>query len=470
MSGGKREAGLHHALITVVFMVLIMFVSIVLFDASPHIPLVLGCMAAGLVAVWLGYSWDDILEGMIEGINNSLEAILILLLIGTLVGSWITAGTVPTMICYGLRLVSARSFLPAAMLICLLVAVAIGSWGTVGTIGLAFMGIGTALKIPAPLVAGAVISGAYMGEVISPLSDATNLAAAVVGDQVFSIVKRILPAAITAGAASVLIYSLKGLDYGASSGEAVQQSIKPLLLSIRGQFRITPLALLPMVLIIICILAKMPAIPAMLLGTLAGMIQAAILQQADMGSILEYAYSGYVSTSGNEMIDTLLTAGGMEGMLESISIILIAMAFGGIMRKTRQMEALVKPLISKIRSCGGLNALTVISCIFMNIILPDQYLGISMPGQMYAETYEKRGISKVELAAPLLGGGAVTSPLIPWNTCGIYCMTILGVSPTAYAPYAFFGMILPVITILFGLFKKEMINQRSLEKKRQAIS
>ena len=449
MSGGKREARLHHALITVVFMVLIMFVSIVLFDASPHIPLVLGCMAAGLVAVWLGYSWDDILEGMIEGINNSLEAILILLLIGTLVGSWITAGT---------------------MLICLLVAVAIGSWGTVGTIGLAFMGIGTALKIPAPLVAGAVISGAYMGEVISPLSDATNLAAAVVGDQVFSIVKRILPAAITAGAASVLIYSLKGLDYGASSGEAVQQSIKPLLLSIRGQFRITPLALLPMVLIIICILAKMPAIPAMLLGTLAGMIQAAILQQADMGSILEYAYSGYVSTSGNEMIDTLLTAGGMEGMLESISIILIAMAFGGIMRKTRQMEALVKPLISKIRSCGGLNALTVISCIFMNIILPDQYLGISMPGQMYAETYEKRGISKVELAAPLLGGGAVTSPLIPWNTCGIYCMTILGVSPTAYAPYAFFGMILPVITILFGLFKKEMINQRSLEKKRQAIS
>ena len=157
-------------------------------------------------------------------------------------------------------------------------------------------------------------------------------------------------------------------------------------------------------------------------------------------------------------------------MLESISIILIAMAFGGIMRKTRQMEALVKPLISKIRSCGGLNALTVISCIFMNIILPDQYLGISMPGQMYAETYEKRGISKVELAAPLLGGGAVTSPLIPWNTCGIYCMTILGVSPTAYAPYAFFGMILPVITILFGLFKKEMINQRSLEKKRQDIS
>ena len=185
----KREAKLYHALITVGVMAVIMFTAIVLFDATPHIPLVLGCLAAGLVAVSLGYSWEEILEGMIEGITDSLEAILILLLIGVLVGAWIAAGTVPTMICYGLKLVSPGIFLPATMLICLLTAFAIGSWGTVGTIGLAFMGIGLALDIPAPLVAGSVISGAYMGEVISPLSDATNLAAAVAGENVFRIVK-----------------------------------------------------------------------------------------------------------------------------------------------------------------------------------------------------------------------------------------------------------------------------------------
>ena len=446
----KREAKLYHALITVGVMAVIMFTAIVLFDATPHIPLVLGCLAAGLVAVSLGYSWEEILEGMIEGITDSLEAILILLLIGVLVGAWIAAGTVPTMICYGLKLVSPGIFLPATMLICLLTAFAIGSWGTVGTIGLALMGIGLALDIPAPLVAGSVISGAYMGEVISPLSDATNLAAAVAGENVFRIVKKILPAALAAGAAALALYALCGMRYAGGSSDAVRSSIDPLLASLQGHFRITPAALLPMVLVVVCILLKLPAIPSMLAGGLFGMLQAVFLQGTAAGDIFNYAYTGYLSRTGNEMLDTLLSAGGMEGMLEPVSVILIAMAFGGIMKKTKQMDALVRPLAGRVRGAGGMTALTVLTCIFMNTVLPDQYLGISMPGQMYGEAYDRRNMGRSRLGATLLGGGAVTSPLIPWNTCGIYCMSILAVRPASYAPYAFYGMILPVVTILAG--------------------
>ena len=458
MHTNEKTPALHQALTTVVIMIIIMFTAIVKYDASPQIPLIFGCLVAGLVAVRAGYTWEEILEGMISGITNSLEAILILLLIGVLVGCWIAAGTVPTMIYYGLMIVSPKIFLPATMLICLLVAMAIGSWGTVGTVGLAFMGIGMALNIPAPMVAGAVISGAYMGEIISPLSDATNLCAAVVGENVFDIVGRIVKMAATICIVTLAAYAFAGAKYAGSDPASVKASIRPLLDNISTQFQITPIALIPVLLMVVFIMLKLPAIPSMLLGGIAGMILALVLQGADIGSILQYAYSGYVSTSGNDMIDNLLTAGGLSEMLESISIIIIAMAFGGIMQHTRQMEVLIRPIVSRLHSQGSLCTATVITAIGMNILLPDQYLGISVPGQMYSETYDEQGISKVSLAYALLAGGAVTSPLIPWNTCGIYCMTILGVKPLAYAPYAFYCFLLPVAVVITSLvFRKKRV-------------
>ena len=174
-----------------------------------------------------------------------------------------------------------------------------------------------------------------------------------------------------------------------------------------------------------------------------------------MDKILEYAWSGFVSETGNELIDTLLTAGGMSVMLESVAVIILAMAFGGIMRKTGQMEALTRPVVRRLRAPWQMSLLTVVNCIFMNTILPDQYLAISMPGQMYGDEYDKRGLSREELGSTVLGGGAVTSPLVPWNTCGIYCMTILGVSPLQYGRYALFGLILPVVTVLRSFIRKK---------------
>ena len=449
MQGKKhKECKAYQAWITVIFVIFAVFTAIVVYDADPQVPLVFGCLAAGLTGYHLGYSWEEILDGMIHGITESLEAILILLMIGMLVGSWIAAGTVPTLIAFGLHIVTARTFLPAAMVICLLTAFAIGSWGAIGTMGLALMGIGISIKIPLPLTAGAVISGAYMGEVISPLSDATNLAAAIAGADVFRVVKKTAPAAIAAGLISLVFYTAAGLHYGNNGAEAVSGSIASMLESLHGTFRITPLTLLPLILILLCILAKIPAIPSMLFGAIAGMAEAFLLQGYDPGEVLSFACSGYVCRSGNELMDTLFTAGGMEAMLKPVSMILIAMAFGGIMKATKQMDALVSPIVSHIHTAGSITALTVVTCVFMNTILPDQYLAIAVPGQMYSEKFKKHSLSTSETGAVLLGGGAVTSPLIPWNTCGMYCMAILQVRPAEYAPYAVYGILLPIVVIL----------------------
>lgn len=446
----SRETKFRHALISVVVMAILMFVCIVAFGSDPQIPLVLGCTVAGIIALVIGYSWDEMLEGMIEGITQSLEAILILLLIGVLVGVWIASGTVPTMIYYGLMVINDKFFLAASMAICGLVAFVIGSWGTVGTIGIALMGIGIALGVDAPLVAGSVISGAYLGEIISPLSDATNLTAAVVGRSVFDVVKRALVPTLVATAVALVAYLVIGL--ASNSAGDVTSGTGPLLENIAGTFNVSPVTLLPMLVMVVCIAVKVPAIPSMLFGALVGAVVAVFAQGVPVGDLVFIATEGFVSNTGYEMLDSLLTAGGMLSMMNTISIIIIAMAFGGLMKSTGQMEALIRPLVARLHSFGPLNATTSGMCIVSNLILPDQYLGISVPGQMFSDEYDKRAIDRTYLSTGLLGGGAVTSPLIPWNTCGIYCMSILGVGALAYAPYAFFDIAMVVVTVVWGFF------------------
>lgn len=462
-----KETKFHHALISVGVMAVLMFTCIVAFGAAPQVPLVLGSLVAGIVAAVIGYSWDEILEGMIDGITQSLEAVLILLLIGVLVGVWIAAGTVPAMIYYGLMVINDKFFLAASMIICTIVAFAIGSWGTVGTIGIALMGIGVALGLPAPLVAGSVISGAYLGEIISPLSDATNLTAAVVGRSVFDIVKRAMPLALVSMAIAVVMYLVVGFMSGGSGD--VASGTGALMESISGAFVISPIAILPMVFMVVCIVLKVPAIPSMLIGALSGVVIAIPLQGAQLSDLVSIAYNGFVSNTGDAMLDTLLTAGGMGSMMYTISIIIVAMAFGGLMKSTGQMEALIKPLVSKIHSFGPLNALTEVFCVLSNLILPDQYLGISVPGQMFSDEYDKRGVDRTYLANGLLGGGAVTSPLIPWNTCGIYCTGILGVGAIAYAPYAFFDIVMVVVTAIAGFVTSGKV-KREMQENLQAAS
>lgn len=458
----KKETRFHHGLITLIGTIVIMFILVVCYDASPHIPLILGCTVAGLMAKYLGYTWEEILDGLIKGIIPSLEAMIILVLIGVLIATWIGAGTVPAMIYYGLNLISAKYFVVAVMIICSIIAMAVGSWGTVGTVGLAFMGISAVLQINPAVTAGAIVSGSYMGEAVSPLSDATNLVAAVGRKPIFQVVKHEVKLIIPTYIIAAIGYVIIGLRNAPRDEEAISRNIEPLLDSISENFNIGPLTMLPMVLMILCILIKVPAIPSILVGIIAAMTQAVVDQQMDFAVLIDSCYSGYESATGVEMLDELLSAGGITDMMYAVTVILAAMAFGGLMQSTNQMGAVISPIISKIKTGGGMVRLTTISCIAMNIILPDQYLGISVPGQMYGEEFEKRGIDKLFMTDTLCCAATVTSPLIPWNTCGAYMMTVLGVSAMQYFKYAYFNVLSIFMVFIFGawLASREEKKQR----------
>ena len=409
----------HHALISVASMAAIVLVTVVGFGGEPQIALVFGCTVAGIVAAVCGFSWDEILKGLVKGIVPSLEAVLILLLIGMLIGVWLAAGTVPALIYYGLLVINARFFLVAAFVICTIVSFPIGSWGAVGTVGLAFMGIGLSLGLPAPLVAGAIISGSYFGGNVSPLSDSDNLVAAIVNRSVFDVVRAVTPASLVSFAIAAILYTVFGLQMGNAEGADVAAGIQPLLAGLSDTFAITPIALAPLVIMIACIVLKVPAIPSMIIGIVVGMVVAVPLQGESLKALMNISFAGYESATGFEVLDSLLTAGGLSSMMNTISIIVIAMAYGGLMQSTGQMQALITPMVAHIKRKGSLRCLTVVTCVFMNAVLPDQYLGISVPGQMYAEEFDKRGVSRDDLGTCLLAGAGATSPLIPWNTCGI---------------------------------------------------
>lgn len=454
------------ALTSLVLMAAIMFASIVGLGASPQIPLVFGTLCAGLVALSAGYRWDDIIGGITGGIAKSLEAVLILLLIGILVAVWIAAGTVPAMIYYGLMVIDAQYFLASCALVCALVACAIGSWGTVGTVGVAFMGIGCALGLPPAMVAGCIVSGSYLGEVISPLSDATNLASAVVARDVISIVRTVIVPALVAFALCEGAYLVLG-NMAHQVGGGLGANVEALTAGLDESFAISPVALVPMLAVVGCILAKIPAIPSMLVGIIAGGFVAVGLQSVSLGELLAAGQAGYVSETGQETLDALLSAGGLESMLYAISVIIVAMGFGGLMQATGQMDAFIGPLVARIRKLFGMSVLTEVTCVSMNVVLPDQYLGIAVPGQMMLQEYDRRGLPRTNLAATLLGSGAVTSPLVPWNTCGIYCAGLLGVGALEYAPFALLGFILPVVMALHAALPAALRRPRRCAKKRE---
>lgn len=429
------------------------FFIVVRLGGTPLVPLMIGCIAAAVVAAAVGFRWEEILRFMLEGIYSSVEAILILLLIGCLVGVWIAAGTVPSLIYYGLCILNAKYFLAASALICAVVSFALGAWGTVGTVGIALVGIGTALQIPLPMVAGSIVSGAYFGDAVSPLSDTTNLTSAVVEADVFSVVKKRLVPILTSFGLALAAYLALGLFKGSGDGAEVAAAVEPLKDVLCTGYRISPLCLIPLGVILICIFAKLPAIPSVLAGVVSGVLTAVFLQHTPAALLLSVITDGNISTTGSELADLLFTAGGISSMMNTVSIVLVAMAFGGLMKNSGQMQALIAPLAKKLRSFRSLHCTTALSCLLMNVFLPDQYLAISVPGQMFMQEYDDRGYDRSLFGTGLVGA-ALTSPLVPWNTCGLYCLSLLGVSAREYLPYAFFNLLGFFILLLYGfLFK-----------------
>lgn len=444
-----RKPKIYESLLSFAFLILVMSIGIAVYEADPHIPMLLGTAFAALMALRLGFSWGEIEKSMFDGIMQALQAIVILAIIGVLIGIWLVSGVVPTMIYYGLLVLTPKTFLLASLIICSITSLATGtSWGTAGTIGIALMGVATGLGIPAPMAAGAVISGAYFGDKMSPLSDTTNLAPAMAGTDVFTHVKYMIKPTTVAYGITMIVYVLAGLKYGNSN--AGLESIEVIKQGLLGAFNISPFLLIPPAVVIILIARKMPAIPGIFIGLTVAAILGFIFQGASFGDILHSGYGGYVSETGIEAIDSLLTAGGLTGMMYSISLTLIAMMFGGIMETTGQLEVLVNKMIEKIKSDTGLLTLTQATCVASNMTMPEQYISIVVPGRMFAQAYKDRGLHPKTLSNALESAGTVTSALIPWNTCGVFLKGVLGVSTMAYFKWAVFNYSMPIVVILLS--------------------
>lgn len=461
----KKQATIGHALIPILAVIVALAVSIIMFGADPHIPLLIGAMVAGLVAVFsLNYTYEEVEKGAIETIQLAMQAIIILMVVGTLIGTWLLSGTVPAMIYYGLEILSPGIFLIATTLICAIVAIATGSsWSTAGTIGVALMGVGQGLGIDAPIIAGAIISGAYFGDKMSPLSDTTNLAPAMAGSTLFEHIKYMFHTTVPSLLIALVLYGIIGAGY---AGRALDTSnIEAIQSAIAGSFNISPIVLLPPVIVIVLVALKMPAIPGLLTGTLLGGLFAAIFQGAGFGDIIDAAHYGFGIESGVEMVDDLISGGGLDGMLWTVSLILLAMIFGGILESTGMLQAVGNAILNFANNTGSLVVATILTSIAINVLAADQYLAIVIPGRMYKGVFDERGLEPRLLSRTLEDAGTLTSPLIPWNTCGAFMSTALGVSAAAYAPYAFLNLINPLVAIFLAFTGIGIIDPNRKKKK-----
>jgi NhaC family Na+:H+ antiporter len=449
----KREATLLEALIPVIVTIALLMYSVLpVFEVGGdvHIPLVLGAMVAVIVAVYrLGYTWQEIEEGIVSTISGTMQAILILAIIGMIIGTWIQSGIVPTIIYYGLQILSPGFFLVAACLLCCVVSLATGtSWGTAGTIGIALMGIGMGLGVPAPVTAGAIISGAYFGDKMSPLSDTTNLAPAMAGSTLFDHIRHMVYTTGVSLVIALIGFGVLGAGYAGQGFDA--SNVQEVTSLMAENFNINPLLLLVPILVFVMVAKKVPAVPGLFLGTVLGGFAGMIFQGATFASVLDAMQYGVVSETGNEVLDTLLTRGGYQSMMWTISLIMAALTFGGVLEKTGMLETIAKRILSFAKSTGSLVTATIFTSIFTNVLAGDQYLAIVLPGKMYKEEFHKRGLAPRNLSRCLEDAGTLTSALVPWNTCGATMSTYLGVPTVEYLPYAFLNLVNPIVSIVFG--------------------
>jgi len=427
-----------------------------------QLALLFSAAVAGIIARVNGYNWKEILRGITSSITSALPALIILLLIGALAGTWMLSGVVPAMIYYGLDILNPTIFLFASCLICAIVSIATGSsWTTVATVGIALVGIGDVLGFEKGIIAGAIISGAYFGDKMSPLSDTTNLAPAMAGTDLITHVKYMTLTTLPSIVITLVIFLVIGFFYNAV-GDVAQ--VSELQSAIASKFNISPLLFIVPVAVIVLIIIKMPAIPALFIGSLLGGVFAVIFQpdllislsgetnfiKASYKTVIDAMSTDIAVVTENELVNELLSSSGMSGMLNTIWLIICAMTFGGVMENSGMLKRITQSIIGLAKTTGSLIATTAASCITFNITASDQYLAIVVPGRMFAEEYKERELHPKVLSRTLEDSGTVTSALIPWNTCGAYHSGVLGIATGDYFMYCFFNLISPLMTITFG--------------------
>ncbi|KAF0093724.1 MAG: Na+:H+ antiporter NhaC family [Puniceicoccaceae bacterium 5H] len=433
------------ALIPVVALIALLSVNVIVFGGDPHIPLLLASVVAASTALLLGYKWTTLEERLVESVMVAIKPILILLTVGVLIGLWIQAGIVPLLIYYGLLFISPSVFLPTACLLCAIVSLSIGSsWSTAGTVGVALMAIGGGMGIPLPLVAGAVVSGAYFGDKMSPLSETTNLSPAVAGTELFTHIRHMVYSTLPPFVLALTIYAVIG--FGLHADGAALADIDALIALLQDHFNLTPLLLIVPTVVFGMVMMKVDALPSLMVGCIAGGLCAWIFQGASFQELLVTAQVGLSLETPSPELNELLSRSGLESMYWTVGLIILAMVFGGIMEAGRMLESMSAAVLKVARGQKGLLFSVLCSCIGINLLASDQYLSIVIPGRMYRPMVDEMGLERKNLSRVLEDGGTVSSPLIFWNTCGAYMASVLGVSAMAYAPYAFFNLAVPVMS------------------------
>ena len=500
------------ALLPILFLIGLLSINVYLYGddslgGSNQLALLFSGALAAIIGILYGNNWKDILEGISKSIKSVTPSIIILLLIGSLAGTWLISGIVPAMIYYGLQILNPEIFLFVTAIITAIVSLSTGSsWSTIATIGIALLGIGQALGLPVGLIGGAIISGAYFGDKMSPLSDTTNLAPAMAGTDLFTHIRYMMYTTIPSFIITLIIFLVIGFNY---STDISSEHINQMLNILSNTFTITPLLFIVPLLVIILIVKKVPAIPSLFIGVLLGALFAIIFQphiviskevSGETESTINSTYKGiinsmsiktdleetnnkindiipvkYKSKNGEQLemkfsetmilgeVDAkhpavlesknrgnLLKSAGMYGMLNTIWLIICAMIFGGILESTGLLRRIAEPIINYAKSTGSLVATTTGTCIFFNITASDQYISIVVPGRMFADSYKEKGLAPENLSRTLEDSGTVTSVLIPWNTCGATQSAVLGVATLSYLPYCFFNLISPIMTIIYA--------------------
>ena len=451
----------------IVLLVLLLVSAVQLFGADAsygpnQVALLIASAAAGLVGMYRGLTWADVQESMVAGIKVGLGPILILLAVGGLIGSWMIAGTVPAMIYYGVSILNPSIFFAAAAIICALASISIGSsWTVAGTLGIGLIGIADSYGLSPAIAAGAIISGAYFGDKLSPLSDTTNLAAACTSVDLFAHIRHMLWTTVPAFCVALLFFSL--IPSGAATAP---EQIAELRAAISQEFNVGVGVLMPLAVMIGLIWKRVPAYPAIMLATLTGILTALTFQtdvvrkfalmanpEATMPvveGLWRTLFAGFEGTTTNEELNRLISKGGIASMLNTVWLIVSALAFGGVLERTGILKQILDSVLKLVKSTGDLVAATVTGGFITNILAADQFLAIALPGRLFSSTYDDRGLSRENLSRTLEDSATMTSALIPWNTCGAYMAATLGVATFDYAPYAIFNLACPLIAVAFG--------------------
>lgn len=446
----KNRPSFWKALIPLLGLIITALCSIFLWDAGMIVPLIVGVILAAIVAISCGWSWMEVQQMMVNGVSRVLPAIFILLTIGVVIGSWIANGTIPTMIYYGMLIIDPAWFLPVVPLVTGIISVTLGtSFTSIATVGIAFMAIGDGLGFSPAIVAGAVITGAFFGDKLSPLSDTTNIAAAVVEIDLFTHVRHMLWDTIPAFVLSIMIYWIIGYSEITSAGFD-EEAMNIMTTGLKEAFVIHPLLLLLPIFVIVLILRNVAALPALIVVSVAGAVLAVIVQGTSFGAIVQFLTDGFAIDTGVEAIDSLLNRGGLTSMLGTIVILTIATAFGGILEETGAFEALTRKMMEKVKTTASLISSTILSTLVVALASGEQYLSNILPGRTFIKKYKNMNIDTKNLSRATESIGTVGINLIPWSVPAVFAASIFELHPWEYLPYAFFVFLVPIINLLFG--------------------